>query len=79
MIIPIESLLPEFPKVIVNSEGRRGVITGKPLQVQNIIQISPPQTSSHYRIFDERGSLLALAEKDPQQKLFKPFMVLCDQ
>ncbi len=76
MVIPIESLLPEFPKIIVNQGGRRGILNGMPLAVKDIVKLFEGEITTHYRIFDEEGRLLALALKDGVKKQFQPFLVL---
>jgi tRNA pseudouridine55 synthase len=76
MVIPIESLLPEFPKVVVNPGGRRGVLNGMAVELKHVVRLFEGQDTSHYRIFDEEGRFLALARKDAVRKQFKPFIVL---
>ena len=76
MVIPIESLLPEFPKVVVTPAGRRGVLNGMALEVKDVVSLFNGEDTSLYRIFDEEGRFLALARKDAVKKQFKPFIVL---
>lgn len=78
LVIPIESLLPEFPKVIVTETGKRGVINGVPLVPKEIIKIFPSINKTYFRIFDEEGKLLAIARKDDKIRQFNPFIVFPD-
>jgi tRNA pseudouridine55 synthase len=77
-ILPIESLLPEFSKVIVTPAGKRGVINGVPLLPKEVIKIYPSTSKTHFRLFDEEGKLLAIARKDETHRQFNPFIVFPD-
>ncbi len=76
MVIPIESLLPEFPKLVINQAGRRGVLNGMALEIKDIVRLFEGGDTTHYRVFDEEGRFLALARKDGVKRQFKPFLVL---
>jgi tRNA pseudouridine55 synthase len=78
MVIPIESLLPEFPKVIVNETARQGILNGMPLMVRHIVKIFSHEVAANYRLFDEQGRLLAIARRDEEMKCFKPYIVFSD-
>lgn len=78
MIVPIESLLPEFPKVIVNEIGQRGVLNGMPLLIRDVIKIFSAEMAPNYRLFDNQGRLLAIARRDEEKKNFKPYIVFSD-
>lgn len=75
VVTPIELLLPEFPKVIVTSAGRQGILNGMPLPPGEIIKLFTSQDMEYFRIFDDEGKLLAIARKDERQMRFVPFMV----
>ncbi len=79
VVIPIEALLPEFPKIIVDPGGRKAVLNGMPLLPGDVTKIIPPQkqnkTSEHFRLFDDEGRLLAIARKDPKLMQFNPYIV----
>ena len=77
-IMPIETLLPEFSKVIVSAAGKRGVINGVPLLPKEVIKIFPSTSKTHFRLFDEEGKLLAIARKDENHRQFNPFIVFPD-
>ena len=72
---PIELMLPEFPGIIVNYNGRRVVLNGGMLSLNDILKISSKSESENYRIFDDDGNLLAIARKDVILHKFKPFIV----
>lgn len=81
VVTPIEGLLPEFPKIIVNQGGRRDVLNGMSLEVKYIIKIlstEKTEKSEYYRLFDEEGKLLAISRKDDKLKRFNPFIVFPD-
>jgi tRNA pseudouridine55 synthase len=75
-VIPIETLLDEFPKMIVNQAGRRCVSNGMALKASDVLKIFPAASTEYFRIFDEEGKLLAIAEKEPQAMSFKPYLVI---
>ena len=74
-LIPIEMLLPEFPKIIVSQNGSEIVKNGAMLSLRDIQEVSSADNSSNYRIFDYDGNLLAIAKKDSGMNRFKPFIV----
>lgn len=75
-VIPIETLLDEFPKLIVNPSGRRCITNGMALKAADVLKIFPAAGSDFFRIFDDEGKLLAIAEKDPHAMSFKPYLVI---
>lgn len=74
-ITPIESLLPEFPKIIIGPAGKQGVSNGMPLETRDIVKIIESREASHFRLFDEEGSFLAVAKKDRERRRFNPTIV----
>ena len=74
-VIPIESLLDEYPKMIVNPVGRRCVCNGMSLKASDVLKIFPAANNDYFRIFDDEGKLLAIAEKEPQAMSFKSCLV----
>ncbi len=79
VVIPIEALLPEFPKIIVGPGGRQAVLNGMPLLPGDVTKIIHPknqnETGDHFRLFDDEGKLLAIARKDPKLMRFNPYIV----
>lgn len=78
VITPFESLLPEFSKIIVSAGGRRGVINGMSLGAAEVLKIFPSADKEHFRIFDEEGHFLAIAQKDRSMS-FRPCIVFPDE
>ncbi|MCX6554410.1 MAG: hypothetical protein NTZ12_05260 [Candidatus Aminicenantes bacterium] len=74
-VTPIEMLLGEFPKMIVNPAGRRCICNGMVLKASDVLKIFPGVSNDYFRIFDDAGKLLAIAEKEPQAMSFKSAMV----
>ncbi|MBU4268418.1 MAG: tRNA pseudouridine(55) synthase TruB [Acidobacteria bacterium] len=75
-VIPIESLLDEYPKMIVNQTGRRCICNGMALKAADILKIFPAPNTAYFRIFDDEGKLLAIAQKEAKSMSFKPYLVI---
>ena len=75
-VIPIEKLLEEYPKMIVNQAGRRCVCNGMALKAADVLKIFPTASNDFFRIFDDEGKLLAIVEKEPHNLSFKPYLVI---
>ncbi|MCU0237005.1 MAG: tRNA pseudouridine(55) synthase TruB [Acidobacteria bacterium] len=75
-VIPIEMLLEEYPKMIVNQVGRRCVTNGMALKAADVLKIFPAASNDYFRIFDDEGKLLAIAEKEAHNMSFKPYLVI---
>ena len=77
-VIPIEKLLPEFPKIIVTQMGRKAVLNGMPLLSKDVIKIFPSESDIYFRLFDEQGKLLSIAQKEENKTRFKSNIVFPD-
>jgi len=75
-LLPLESLLTEYPKLIVNDNAARLVSNGGEVCGQDILAVIPAEEKEFYRVFDEEGVFLALARKKPNSRSFKPVVVL---
>lgn len=79
VVTPIEALLPEFPRLIVNQGGRAAVLNGQPLLPRDIMKVLTADGNNNktenFRLFDDEGKLLAIAQKDPKLMRFKPYLV----
>ena len=62
-VIPIEMLLPEYAKMIVNPAGRRCICNGMALKASDVLKIFPAANTDYFRIFDDEGKLLAIARE----------------
>jgi len=77
-VIPIEKLLPEFSKIIVNQMGRSAVLNGMPLLAKDVIKIFPSESDIYFRLFDEHGKLLSISQKEENKTRFKSKIVFPD-
>ncbi len=75
VVTPIEALLPEFPKIIVNPSGKKAILNGMHLMPRDVTKIMPGQSNDYFRLFDDEGKLLAIAQKDAVLMRFKPTLV----
>lgn len=75
VVTPIEALLPEFPKIIVNPSGKKSVLNGMPLLPRDVTKIINGHNGDQFRLFDDEGKLLAIAQKDAKLMRFKTMLV----
>ena len=84
-LIPLEFLLPEFPKVILQDRGSALAKNGNIVFAENIIKVIQGESFSSgnlsekekiFRMFNGDGKLLALAKKVPEKNGFHPFLVI---
>lgn len=84
-LIPLELLLPEYPKIILGEQGSVSALNGGMIFPENILKIIPggsslskdaPEREKIFRMFSREGKLLALAKKVPEKNCFHPFLVI---
>ena len=84
-LIPLESLLPEFPKIILNERGSVLAKNGNLISPENIQTLILDESSFSdiipegeriFRMFSLEGKLLALAKEVPEKNSFHPFLVI---
>jgi tRNA pseudouridine55 synthase len=84
-LIPLEFLLPEFPKIILNERGSVLAKNGNKVFPECILKIihdesyekSTSKTEEpHFRMFSLEGKFLALARRSPDKNDFHPFLVI---
>jgi tRNA pseudouridine55 synthase len=84
-LIPMEELLPEFPKLILNEEGAALARNGNLIAPRHIASVPDDRTSQGlgpelesavFRLFSPEGRLMALARKTPDQTGLHPFLVV---
>ncbi|NIM59929.1 MAG: tRNA pseudouridine(55) synthase TruB [Candidatus Aminicenantes bacterium] len=84
-LIPFESLLPEFPRIILSERGSVLVKNGNLIFPENIQRIILDESSSAsispegeklFRMFSLEGKFLALAKEVPEKNCFHPFLVI---
>jgi len=82
-LIPIESLLPQFPKVILKESGTALARNGNiifPENISKVVQRNSRQNALKekecvYRLFSLEGKLLGLAKQDTEKNSFHPFLI----
>lgn len=83
-LIPLEGLLPEFPKIILKDSGVSVAKNGGRIFPTEITKITPSDSSSEIRageenicrMFSPEGKLIALARKITENNYFHPFLVV---
>lgn len=84
-LMPIEELLPEFPRLVLSEEGAALARNGNLIAPQHIASVLDNGTadgpdksleSSVFRLFSREGRLLALARKAPGKNGLHPFLVV---
>lgn len=84
-ILPLESLLPEFPKIILKQRGSVLARNGNIISPENIFKVIygessfpdlPDEKERVFRMFSAEGRFLALAKKVPEKNGFHPFLVV---
>jgi tRNA pseudouridine55 synthase len=84
-LIPLESLLPQFPKIILKETGALRARNGhcifpediqKVLLAERSLPLASQEEKKIFRLFSLEGKLLGLARKEPDQKGLLPFLVL---
>jgi len=83
-LLPLESLLPEFPKAVLSGGGSPGLQKGRPIPQTEILRTipvdpapdQPQETGAVCRIFSLEGRFLALARPLEDQDSLLPFLVL---
>lgn len=75
VVQPIETLLAEFPKLILTAGGCRAAVNGTPIGAADILTVEQGPDREFFRLFDDSGRFLAVAQKDPSRLIFKPYIV----
>ena len=63
--VPMGSLLPSIPAIVVSDQGARRAAHGNPLRVADMVPAAglPLPNAGRVRVLDERGRLLAVADR----------------
>jgi len=83
-ILPLETMLPEFPRVILKESGVRELQKGKVLPAEHILTVLRPRPGlgpatteeEAYQLFSPEGKFLALAKKGERKNGLLPFLRL---
>ncbi|MFC2169443.1 tRNA pseudouridine(55) synthase TruB [Acidobacteriota bacterium] len=84
-LIPLESLLPEFPKIILDNAGAILAKNGNPISHHYILKVFNQDNTSScftfekektFRMFTVEGKLIAFARQSPEKNHFHPFLVI---
>ena len=79
-LLPLESLLPDYPALWVDQEGARAFNHGARIglgQITRAVMAGSRLTVTHlFRVFSEQGKLLGLARFEAREKFFQPELVL---
>jgi len=85
ILIPLESVLPEYPKVILNEEGvvlakNGNMIFSEHIHKSSTMSFNFPDTQTEpiqiYRLFNQDGRLLALGKYQPERNGLHPYLVI---
>jgi len=85
ILIPLESVLPEFPKFILNEAGaalakKGNVVFPEHIHSQSSMSINFPSTQPESnkisRLFNQNGKLLALGKYQPEKNGYHPYLVI---
>ncbi len=81
-ILPLESVLPEYPKIILTESGAKLARNGNRILPEDILNIygipskKDPHHESLFRLFSPDGMLLALAKTQEKISGLHPFLVI---
>lgn len=85
ILIPLDSVLPNFPKIILNNEGVSLAKNGNMVFLEHIHTTSSPsfilpdsqaEQVKIFRMFNQEGKLLALGKTQPEKHGLHPFLVV---
>ena len=85
ILIPMESLLPHLPKVVLTETGSRLARNGNPIFQEHILglyeypelkELRGTLREDQFRLFSSEGRLLAIARQDIEKNSLHPFLVI---
>ena len=83
ILLPMESLLPEFPKILLNPSGVVLARNGNSVFSEHISRIETSglsrdelRSAETFRLFSEEGQLIAYAKQIPEKNCFHPHLVI---
>jgi tRNA pseudouridine55 synthase len=84
-LLPLETLLSDYPKIILDKKGSILARNGNLITPRNILDLSSEINGAEdlkqggkiiYRVFDKYGKLIALARALPEKNSLHPFLVI---
>jgi tRNA pseudouridine55 synthase len=84
-LLPVESMFPEHPKLILSEAAVRGLQRGRAIPADQVIRIFPPEkavttagieTAEYGRMYNLGGRFLGLARMNEPDRSLLPFFVL---
>jgi tRNA pseudouridine55 synthase len=81
-LIPINEMLPEFPKLILKDSAISSALNGNMITIDDIAAIKDKDSSGKpgsellVRLFNQNNEFIALAKKRSEKNCFHPFLVL---
>jgi len=74
-IIPLETILPEYPKVILSVRGSILASNGTKVPAQEVLKVEGV-SSEYFKLFNDQGKFLCLAKPNLEERIFEPVIVL---
>jgi tRNA pseudouridine55 synthase len=84
LFLPLESLLPELPSVVINNTAASLIRNGNEFFTDSVLKILPGKTSRSskgkmekniFKVYNTRGKLIAFAKSNAQCQSYHPFLV----
>ncbi len=74
-VIPVEKIFPEFPKIIVSPRGEFLASNGAYVPAEEVLKVEGV-SAEFFKLFNDEGKFLCLAEPEISKRAFKPVIVL---
>ncbi len=75
-IIPLEMLLPQYPKIILEEKGANLALNGNVVPSNSVLKIlGSKEKEDIFRLFNVEGRFLALAKRASMKRGFQPILV----
>ncbi len=74
-ILPLETIFPEFPKIILSPRGAILAANGTLVPAEEVIKVEGVK-SEFFKLFNDEGKFLCLAKPDLRKRIFRPVIVL---
>ena len=74
-ILPLETIFPESPKIILSPRGSMLAANGTLVPAEEVIKVEGVK-SDYFKLFNDEGKFLCLAKPDLKKRIFRPVIVL---